>query len=418
MSVSLHARKRPSADPKRRAGALRAALLCIGTLGAGLTPSFALAEGCTATNLNFGGFIVTAAGSKSVIPTPSAFAAITNTVNTAFLTNSSAFVSAPPAGQPGQDTGGVWARTIAGFTDSTARSTTQVGTFDFGPPVGAATGKIDCVQTSHQDYGGVQVGADIGKLNIGGSGANWHFGITAGYLGAFLRDTTPAGTFNSPGDLESRFEVPFIGLYAAMTQGNFFADVQVRWDFYQSTSSSKKDFVSGLDNDARGFSVTGGAGYRIALSPTWFIEPSVGGVWSKVSVDPLRYVDNGPFFVGQVLRLDDIDSILGRASVRVGANFTQGIYTWQPFISASVIHEFAGKITTNYTVVDPPAGPGSFDGMPFSTSTERFGTYGQIGLGTAIVVGNTGWLGYGRADVKVGEDIQGVGFNAGLRYQW
>jgi hypothetical protein len=56
--------------------------------------------------------------------------------------------------------------------------------------------------------------------------------------------------------------------------------------------------------------------------------------------------------------------------------------------------------------------------MPFSTSTERFGTYGQIGLGTAIVVGNTGWLGYGRADVKVGEDIQGVGFNAGLRYQW
>jgi hypothetical protein len=34
------------------------------------------------------------------------------------------------------------------------------------------------------------------------------------------------------------------------------------------------------------------------------------------------------------------------------------------------------------------------------------------------VVGNTGWLGYARGDVKVGENLNGVGFNAGLRYQW
>ena len=105
--------------------------------------------------------------------------------------------------------------------------------------------------------------------------------------------------------------------------------------------------------------------------------------------------------------------------MRLGANITQGIYTWQPFVSASVIHEFADDIDLTFTVVDPPAGAiGHIDGMPFNTTTERFGTYGQFGIGTAIVVGDTGWLGYGRADVKVGENVQGMGFNVGLRYQW
>jgi hypothetical protein len=39
-------------------------------------------------------------------------------------------------------------------------------------------------------------------------------------------------------------------------------------------------------------------------------------------------------------------------------------------------------------------------------------------LGSAIVVGNTGWLGYGRGDVKLGDNIEGFGVNFGLLYQW
>jgi hypothetical protein len=262
------------------------------------------------------------------------------------------------------------------------------------------------------------VGADIAKLNIGSSGANLHFGVTGGYFNAILNDTTPQGQSNTAGDLQSHFQVPFVGLYTAFTQGNFFADAQVRWDFYHSTSSSPSQFYSGIGNEALGFSVTGGAGYRIALQSNWFVEPSVGGTWSRVKVDPVRLVDNGPFFAGQLLQLDDIVSILGRASVRVGANITDGIYTYQPFIALSVIHEFAGNITSKATVVDPASPPFSFNGLPFNITTERLGTYGQFGLGTAIVFGNSGWLSYGRADVKVGENIQGMGVNVGLRYQW
>jgi hypothetical protein len=36
---------------------------------------------------------------------------------------------------------------------------------------------------------------------------------------------------------------------------------------------------------------------------------------------------------------------------------------------------------------------------------------------TAVVVGDTRWPGYGHADVKVGENVQAMGFNVGLRYQ-
>ena len=37
---------------------------------------------------------------------------------------------------------------------------------------------------------------------------------------------------------------------------------------------------------------------------------------------------------------------------------------------------------------------------------------------SAVVVGKTGWLGYGRGDVKFGENTQGWGVNFGLRYKW
>ena len=196
-------------------------------------PSGALASGCVVvTPFNFGGIVVTPQGSKSLVPTPSSFVSITNTVNTAFLTNTTSFVSAPPNPQPGQGSGGVWARTIGGFTNSTAESKTEVGPFALG--IGPATGATKCAQTNHQEYAGVQVGADIGKLNLGNSGANLHFGITGGFLGAKMEDTSLGG------DLQSRFEVPFVGLYSAVTQGNFFADVQVRWIFIRARRLARR----------------------------------------------------------------------------------------------------------------------------------------------------------------------------------
>jgi len=53
-----------------------------------------------------------------------------------------------------------------------------------------------------------------------------------------------------------------------------------------------------------------------------------------------------------------------------------------------------------------------------STSTSRMGTFAQYGVGTALVCGSSGWLGYGRFDYRTGENIEGYSVNAGLRYNW
>jgi hypothetical protein len=95
-----------------------------------------------------------------------------------------------------------------------------------------------------------------------------------------------------------------------------------------------------------------------------------------------------------------------------------GGYTWQPFVAATILHEFAGSVTSTQTIsATGGAGP-DFDKAVFTTLTGRVGTYEQIGFGTAVVAGNTGWLGYARGDVKFGDNVDGWGINLGLRYHW
>jgi autotransporter-like protein len=393
--------------------------------GAALAAAFWGSSGALAqchNDFNFGAGSVGPGGIKNLNPTTSPLISLTNTVNTAFFTNTTAFVSAPGGPKPDQDTGGVWARAVGGAVDSEAR------TIDRPSPVplvigGVASGTQVCHQTSHHEYTGVQVGADFGKLNIGGSGSAVHFGIMAGNLTASAKDTTPGtsdGTLNNtyaPGDFTADFRVPFLGLYSVFTQGNFAADVQARWDWYESRSFSPGNNYSGLVNNARGISLAGGVYYRLLIQ-NWFAEPSVGGVWSRVQVDPFTTPLALSAAARGTLHVDDIESLLGRASVRIGVNLTKGMYTWQPFVVASAIHEFQGDVTSKLSISDPADPTGPFNGNVFTSSTSRVGTYGQFGAGMGVVAGNTGWLGYARVDMKVGENVEGVGVNMGLRYQW
>jgi len=84
----------------------------------------------------------------------------------------------------------VEARTVDATTNSTA--VVRSG-FDLKAKIpGDATGTQNCHQTNQQIYAGSQIGTDIGKLNIGNSGANLHFGVTASFFDAWARDTTPS----------------------------------------------------------------------------------------------------------------------------------------------------------------------------------------------------------------------------------
>ncbi len=368
------------------------------------------------------------------------FLSTINTVNTAFLTQTTAFVSAPGNPQPDQQGSGVWGRVIAGTVDTDTHSTGKLDLTNYTGGNTPVTGTQKCSSTARQDYWAYQVGHDISILNGGGTGANWHFGVTAGYFESRTKDITPGSNYTNPafpgtvfsspaGDFKADSEVPFVGLYTAFTKGSFFMDGQVRWDFFQNSLTDANNGLRGQELDATGVSLTGNIGYNHALGNGWFLEPSGGVVWSRVSVNPLSVpgfpLAGGRFAAGTVT-IDDIDSVLGRLSLRVGTNFTSGGLAWQPFFTASVFHEFASDVVARSVTSgnnDPGCTPNVnctvvLDGAAMTITTSRIGTYAQLGLGAAAAVLNTGWLGYARVDYKTGEDVEGWNFNAGLRYQF
>ena len=110
--------------------------------------------------------------------------------------------------------------------------TTSTGTFNgtinssgtgvAGVP-NSLTGQINCNSNIRLTYGGFQLGQDIARLNIGGSGGTLHVGVTAGYAESNAQDQGGSG-------FTGNFQVPFAGVYAAYTYGHFFADILGRAD--------------------------------------------------------------------------------------------------------------------------------------------------------------------------------------------
>ena len=333
-------------------------------------------------------------------------------VNTAFLTQQgSAFVSAPANPAPDQPGGGVWARAVGGEVDlkTTSNSvgvSTPVSTF------GPTTQTTQCASTQRQDFGGVQVGGDISRLNW--NGWNVHVGTTAGYLGA--RSSDSYGFSNT-------YDIPFFGTYLVATKGRFFADLLVRQEFYNTSLNNTALTYFNQPVGAHGYSISTSAGYNFALANNWFIEPSAGFIYSKTTVDGFTNSGTTALAIGGTIQTNDVESEIGRVSVRVGTVVATPTVVWQPFASASVFREFAGNVVTNYTSL--PNNSFTCNALvcaaaPFNqtTTTSRIGTYGQYSLGIAGQIVNTGFLGFLRVDYRNGDNIEGWTGNAGIRYQF
>jgi opacity protein-like surface antigen len=341
-----------------------------------------------------------------------------NSVNTAFLTQSSAFIGSPANPQPDQQGGGVWTRGVGGHLS--ASTTATAGNISFGGPI---SGNVTCNTRTLEDFAGVQIGTDFARLNV--NGWNLHAGSTIGYLGSKMQDATPG--LYPPASFRDSLQIPFVGVYGAASYGGFLVDGQVRGDFFQNEVADDNHGLSGQRFDARGISLTGNVAYNQNLGNHWFIEPSAGIIWSRTQVDPLNVpgtavtgtlpAPGSGFVPPWVLTVNDIESTLGRLSVRVGTTVSSGNVVWQPFASASVFHEFEGGVTSslasNFSAISL--------GLPTlssTVSTSSLGTYGQFGLGIAAQVVDTGWVGYLRGDYRTGDNIEGWSVNGGLRYQF
>jgi opacity protein-like surface antigen len=335
-------------------------------------------------------------------------------VNTVFLSQQgSAFVSAPGNPVPDQPGGGIWARAIGGEADVKSTSNSAGTNAVIGGGV-INTSTTACSSTSHDNFAGVQVGADIARLNW--NGWNVHLGTTAGYLGTKSNDSY---------GFSNTLQVPFLGTYLVATKGRFFADLLIREEVYNISLNNQAFTYFNQPVGGHGYSISTSAGYNFDAGNNWFIEPSAGFVYSRTSVDSFTNPGTAALSIPGTISTNDIQSEIGRLSVRAGKTIESSNIVWQPFASASVFHEFAGNVVTNYTSQQngafltgiPPLAntPATFNQQ---TSTSRIGTYGQYSLGLAAQIVNTGWLGFVRVDYRNGDNINGWTGNAGIRYQF
>jgi len=341
--------------------------------------------------------------------------AAVNAVNTAFLTQTSAFISAPGNPAPNQEGGGVWVRGVGGELNTKNTGSATFAVVGGGP----IPGGITCDTRTRTSFGGVQAGTDMARLNVGMW--NVHLGATVGFLSTSVKDNTLGGPFSSAGVSTGKIDVPFAGIYAAATYGGFFVDGQLRFDYHQASGDNPNGNVFNQELDGRGVAFTGNIGYNAQLGNGWFIEPSGGVVVSKVRFD--SFTAAGTLITGGAVpplttQFGDINTTLGRLSLRGGTTFTSANIAWQPFATVSVYHEFNSSVTTNGATAAAAGGIVGFPDFTGTAATTQLGTYGQFGIGVAAQVLDTGWLGYFRGDYRTGNKIEGYSFNGGIRYQF
>lgn len=393
-------------------------------------PTAALAQNCNVTNIAGPAGIGVPPGTTGpgagilgqfASSLSAQISAATSNANTVFQAGQgSAFVSAPGNPPPNSPGGGIWGRATGGQATVSSTSTTQ--TLNQSPPATLdQTTTVNCNNRIRENYAGFQIGADTARLNW--NGWNLHLGTTAGYLES---DSTSLNN-----NFSSNIQIPFVGTYGVATYGRFFADALLKQDFYNIALSNAGAGFFSQPISGRGTSFAINAGYNFALANNWFIEPSAGFTYARTSFDSFSSV--GQPGVGQganisgTLKINDVTSQIGRASVRVGTSVQSGNLALTPFFTASVFHEFAGDITSNFATCancnffgpGVPV-PGGFSAATFSaaTTTSRVGTYGQYSLGIAGQVVDTGWLGFARVDYRNGETIESWSGTAGVRYQF
>lgn len=377
----------------------------------------ALAETCSSGgNLNTIGNVTT--NSFFASSTAGALASAISTASTAFLLQSTAFVSNPSNPAPDQQGAGVWVRAVGGSVNANAASTSQSALIFPSSPGNNLSGPVNCDTKVHQNFAGIQFGQDIAKLNH--NGWNFNFGTTAGYLearGSTIGNNYAGSYFNST------VQTPFFGTYLVATKGGFFADALLRGEYYQANLDSPSLNIVNQKLNAHGISIAGSAGYNYAIpNSKWFVEPSVGVVWSRTTVDPFNV--NGPPAgngINGTLSINDIHSTIGRAGLRVGTTVENGQWILQPFAAASIWHEFDSAPTANYTSCTACAGVGGIPGFGILTSAftgTTVGTYGQYSLGLSGKLINTGVVAFGRVDYRQGPNLDGWDVTGGIRYDF
>jgi hypothetical protein len=311
---------------------------------------------------------------------------VINALSTGFHQPFSAIVSRPEDPVANQVCGGPFIRGNVG----------QLGQHVGGTGTDPAGVRVSEATRSKTDFAGLQGGADIGVCNIAGAKWNVNVGAMVGYVDASAESTR--GT--SP--TSAKMEVPFGGLYAVVSNEGFTSEVAVRRDRYDAKITNSDAGLLNQKLTGNGLNVSGSMSYRFNVLEQSYIEPTIGLSWTETKLRDL------PLAFG-ALQFGKEYSLLGRIGVTAGTVLqASDKLILQPFASAAVWHEFRERSNTNFAV----------PGFDVPVQTDRVGTFGQLGVGLAAKVLETGWAGFVRGDVRFGARLNGLGVNGGVRYQF
>lgn len=337
-------------------------------------------------------------GGQGVVQTPNASIA-TSTLNqfasTLTAMNLSMFSSATPFLAPARES--TPNRVEFKFWNRDAVSNTSI------PTTLALAGDPATARASRTStrLAGFQFGADLGLFNVQNLGLDAHLGVTGG--AAFASSSER----NNPG-VSSRTEIPFGGVYAALTGKGFTGTVALRYDSYQLTLNNAAAGVNHQKINGHGLTVSGDLRYAIPLGRAAFLEPSVGLQSSRANLSDQS-------FAFGVNRFEKLDSTLGRVGLRAGVSMQAGDIVLQPFAAINLFREWAGDAQTLFT---PKALAGAPAAAALPLTASRVGTFAQASLGLGVQSPGGRWAGYARADANLGGEVKGWGLTAGLRYNW
>ena len=237
-------------------------------------------------------------------------------------------------------------------------------------------------------------GIDLGKRDFLTDGDILVFGVLGGAIQASLDYDNILRQFS--------YEGGEVGVYATYLHGGLFVDTLAKADLLTLDPREVRGFPDTLDDTNVGGRVD--AGYRFGgFSGGPFVEPlaTIAVAWANVE---------GFTKDGNTVEFDDDPNVRGRLGLRVGTSMAawDGA-TFEPFLIGSVWSTLGGTNSATLTSL----------GTTFPTfSDESTDVWGEVSGGVNFFVPSKQTSVYAKVDVSFGEDLDGIGGKAGMRYNW
>jgi len=237
-------------------------------------------------------------------------------------------------------------------------------------------------------------GIDFGKRDVLTDGDILVFGVLGGAINAVLDYNHIVRQFS--------YEGGEVGVYATYLRGGLFVDTLAKADFLTLDPRDVRGFPDSLDDNNVGGRVD--AGYRFGgFRGGPFVEPLATIAFAYANVE-------GFTKDGNTVEFEDETNVRGRLGLRVGTSMaTWEGATFEPFVIGSVWSTLGGTNSATLTSL----------GTTFPTfSDESTDVWGEVSAGVNFFVPDKQTSVFAKVDVSFGQDLDGVGGRAGMRYNW